>query len=69
MAQFGSALRSGRRGRRFEPGHPDHCLQGFASRVDYLESSLSVNLSVTDSEIFDFVSNSTASFREVSGCV
>ncbi len=24
VAQFGSALRSGRRGRRFESCHPDH---------------------------------------------
>jgi hypothetical protein len=30
---------------------------------------LSVNLSVSESEILDFVSSSTASFREVSGCV
>ena len=40
MAQFGRALRSGRRGRRFKSCHPDHFLFGRAQTRFFYSSSL-----------------------------
>ena len=44
VAQFGSALRSGRRGRRFKSCHPDHVGTSFACSDFYLHKNQSLTI-------------------------